>query len=196
MVKYSLIIAALLGASLTTVDAIRVHQADVQDQMLVQLQKKEEKLPADEDHVKVKEATPGKSSAEKPAEEGESQEDAKDAKQKNLIAEIQASGDTASQKFDAMHEHWGARDKAKKDLADQLAKTPKCTRKKVPADEKPEDGHDSADKAEISQAEAEANNCATMEKKKEDDEKNMLDGEAWTSGMPEKYLQPKTSLFA
>merc|ERR1719240_466890 len=54
-----------------------------------------------------------------------------------------------------MHEHWGARDKAKKALADQLARTPKCTRKKVPADDKPVDGHDSADKAEISEAEAE-----------------------------------------
>ena len=90
-----------------------------------------------------------------------------------------------------MHDHWNARDKANKDLAALLAKTPKCQRKKVPADEKPDSEKDDADKAEINAAEAESNSCHVKEKKKADDEKNALDGEEWTADMPEKYLKPK-----
>ena len=82
-----------------------------------------------------------------------------------MIAKIQASGDGDSQKFDAMHNHWGARDKANKALADQLAKTPKCARKAVAADEKPDEAKDAGEKADALEADAKANNCAVKEKK-------------------------------
>ena len=93
-----------------------------------------------------------------------------------------------------MHNHWGARDKANKALAAQIANTPKCARKAVVADEKPDDAKDAGEKADALEADAKANNCAVLEKKKKD-EKDAIDGETWTSDMPEKFLKPKGDMF-
>ena len=97
MVKYSLIIAALLGCTLS-VNAIRV-QSGLEDQMFVQVSSikgGDDADPADSDPIKKEQAAPGKSSSETPLEAGESKDDAKTNKQNELISKIQASGDNDS----------------------------------------------------------------------------------------------------
>ena len=78
MVKYSLIIAALLGCS-SSVNAIRV-QNGLEEQMLLQVSSikgGDDGDLADSDPIKKAQAAPGKSSAEVPVEAGESKEDGK-----------------------------------------------------------------------------------------------------------------------
>ena len=67
-----------------------------------------------------------------------------------------------------MHEHWAGRDKALKDQQEQLAKLPKCGRLKVPAEGKPEEERDDADKAQVNEANAKVAKCEATEEKKEE----------------------------
>ena len=99
--KYSLVIAVLLGALAVEASIVQTNVRILDDEL-------------GEDKVKKAQAAPGKSSAETPVEAGESKDDVKTTKQNELIAKIQASGDNASQRFDAMHNVWGGRDKALK----------------------------------------------------------------------------------
>ena len=80
--KYSLVIAVLLGALAVEASIVQTNVRILDDEL-------------GEDKVKKAQAAPGKSSAETPVEAGESKDDVKTTKQNELIAKIQASGDNA-----------------------------------------------------------------------------------------------------
>ena len=180
MVLKYLTLVALLG--LTSTSALRLEQSSVLS------------VSDDfgEDKVKKQQADPGKSSADKKPEAGESQDDEKTKKQNDLIKQIQASGDNESKIFDAMHEHWAGRDDKLKAEQEVLAKLPKCGRLKVPAESKPEAERDDEEKSQVNEANAKVAKCELNEEKKEEQK---MGAEEWTAEMPDKYLKPKPSLL-